>query len=140
MEEGAKGVLKGFGRGIAGVIIKPSVGAIDLITRTTEGVRNTTLLGDKKVERKRPPRYFGTGDRLKVNRHSLFFINKSSFCLFLTLTNKFIYSLNFFCIIFRSTLNMKLKGRIFFIHWEVLESIGITFIGIMRSLTEKESS
>jgi hypothetical protein len=66
MEEGAMGLLKGFGRGIAGIIVKPSVGAIDLITRTTEGVRNTTMMGDKKVERKRPPRYFATGARLRV--------------------------------------------------------------------------
>jgi len=66
MEEGAMGLLKGFGRGIAGIIVKPSVGAIDLITRTTEGVRNTTMMGDKKVERKRPPRYFATGARLRT--------------------------------------------------------------------------
>uniref|UniRef100_A0A6B2L7G6 Intermembrane lipid transfer protein VPS13-like C-terminal domain-containing protein n=1 Tax=Arcella intermedia TaxID=1963864 RepID=A0A6B2L7G6_9EUKA len=59
-EEGAVGLLKGFGKGIVGLAIKPSVGAIDLVSKSTEGIANTThyLEKDKKIPR-RPPRFIG---------------------------------------------------------------------------------
>jgi len=58
-KEGALGFVKGLGRGFIGMGIKPVVGAIDLVSRTTEGIRNTTTIGDKETERNRLPRHFG---------------------------------------------------------------------------------
>jgi vacuolar protein sorting-associated protein 13A/C len=56
--------LKGVARGVAGFGIKPAVGVVDLVTRTAEGIRNTTTYWDEKHRlRVRPPRYFG-GDRV----------------------------------------------------------------------------
>eukprot|EP01103_Thecamoeba_quadrilineata_P000443 TRINITY_DN10380_c0_g1_i1.p1 TRINITY_DN10380_c0_g1~~TRINITY_DN10380_c0_g1_i1.p1 ORF type:complete len:564 (-),score=101.04 TRINITY_DN10380_c0_g1_i1:75-1562(-) len=61
MNEGLPGFVKGVARGVSGVTIKPAVGTLDLLTRTTEGIRNTaSYLNDQKRHlRKRPPRYFG---------------------------------------------------------------------------------
>jgi len=65
-KEGAKGVLKGIGKGLIGIGIKPVVGAIDLVSKTTEGIRNTTTIFDKTVTRNRPPRYIGPDKALGV--------------------------------------------------------------------------
>ena len=59
-KEGALGLLKGVGKGITGVVFKPMVGAVDLVTRTTEGIKNTATLGDAVLKvRVRPPRHIG---------------------------------------------------------------------------------
>jgi vacuolar protein sorting-associated protein 13A/C len=60
--EGVKGALKGVAKAIAGVIIKPAVGCFDLVSKTTEGIKNVTKLSFV-VNRKRPPRYFGPEHR-----------------------------------------------------------------------------
>jgi len=64
IEGGVEGFFKGVGRGLVGVVAKPTVGAIDLVTRTTEGIKNTTTLLDEKKERKRYPRTFGNDFRI----------------------------------------------------------------------------
>eukprot|EP01114_Cavostelium_apophysatum_P004048 TRINITY_DN1418_c0_g1_i1.p1 TRINITY_DN1418_c0_g1~~TRINITY_DN1418_c0_g1_i1.p1 ORF type:complete len:3212 (-),score=1062.70 TRINITY_DN1418_c0_g1_i1:26-9661(-) len=63
-KEGVKGFFKGIGKGLVGVGVKPVVGAIDLVSKTTEGIKNTTTVFDKKVERVRPPRYIGLDNTL----------------------------------------------------------------------------
>lgn len=60
MSEGVTGAVKGIARGVQGVYVKPTVGALDLVTRTTEGIRNTTTYFDEKDRRRvRAPRFFG---------------------------------------------------------------------------------
>jgi len=59
-EEGGIGFAKGLGRGILGAAVKPIVGTIDLVSKTTEGIRNTTSMFDKEVTRSRPPRFVST--------------------------------------------------------------------------------
>jgi len=56
--EGALGLVKGMGRGLAGVVLKPTIGAVDLVTRTAEGIKNTAVYFDEKLKAPvRPPRY-----------------------------------------------------------------------------------
>lgn len=56
--EGGLGLLKGIGLGVSGVVIKPVVGAIDLVTKTTEGIRNTTtFFEERERHRVRLPRH-----------------------------------------------------------------------------------
>jgi len=56
-KEGLLGFAKGVGKGLIGVGVKPVVGVTDLVTKTTEGIRNTTTLLDKNKSRRRPPRF-----------------------------------------------------------------------------------
>jgi len=65
--EGFVGLLKGIGRGVSGVAVKPIIGTVDLVTRTAEGIKNTTKYGDSTLKtRFRPPRHFGYDHLLKV--------------------------------------------------------------------------
>jgi vacuolar protein sorting-associated protein 13A/C len=53
--------LKGTFKGLAGLIVKPVVGVMDLTSKTAEGIKNTTnLFDDNKPNEKRyrPPRIF----------------------------------------------------------------------------------
>eukprot|EP01117_Protostelium_nocturnum_P004842 TRINITY_DN1754_c1_g1_i2.p1 TRINITY_DN1754_c1_g1~~TRINITY_DN1754_c1_g1_i2.p1 ORF type:complete len:3345 (-),score=1219.39 TRINITY_DN1754_c1_g1_i2:51-8879(-) len=61
---GAVGLIKGFGRGLAGLPVKPTVGVIDLVTKTAEGIRNTATMFEKENERARQPRYIGSDNVL----------------------------------------------------------------------------
>eukprot|EP00026_Physarum_polycephalum_P000020 Phypoly_transcript_00020.p1 GENE.Phypoly_transcript_00020~~Phypoly_transcript_00020.p1 ORF type:complete len:3396 (+),score=660.90 Phypoly_transcript_00020:132-10319(+) len=64
MKDGVGGFAKGVAQGFVGVAVKPVAGVLDLTTRTTEGIRNTThLITDKP--RVRPPRPFYTNRVLK---------------------------------------------------------------------------
>ena len=38
---GAKGLLKGIWQGTSGLVMKPVVGAIDVVTMTSEGIKNS---------------------------------------------------------------------------------------------------
>eukprot|EP01126_Amoeba_proteus_P003459 TRINITY_DN11154_c0_g2_i1.p1 TRINITY_DN11154_c0_g2~~TRINITY_DN11154_c0_g2_i1.p1 ORF type:complete len:1139 (+),score=230.91 TRINITY_DN11154_c0_g2_i1:137-3553(+) len=60
LKEGALGLLKGVGIGLAGVVIKPVVGVADFATRTAEGIKNTATLNQNALLPVRPPRFFGT--------------------------------------------------------------------------------
>ncbi|KAH3757405.1 vacuolar protein sorting-associated protein vps13 [Pelomyxa schiedti] len=42
IEGGAKGFLKGVGKGLVGVPVKPTVGLVDFVGKTAEGLKNTT--------------------------------------------------------------------------------------------------
>lgn len=57
---GAPGFAKGVVQGVVGVAVKPVAGVMDLATRTTEGIKNTTNLF-KNTRRVRPPRAFAKG-------------------------------------------------------------------------------
>jgi len=60
LQGGAKGFAKGVVQGMVGVAVKPVAGVMDLATRTTEGIKNTTNLFMEK-NRVRPPRAFAKG-------------------------------------------------------------------------------
>jgi len=64
-KDGFGGLVKGIGRGVIGVAIKPTAGVLDLATKTTQGLKNTTTIFDEVKQRKRAPRYFGP-DRVLV--------------------------------------------------------------------------
>lgn len=63
--KGFKGFAQGIGKGLVGVVVKPTVGVVDLVTRTTEGIRNTGS-DTKPVPRVRDPRYIGSDHLLPV--------------------------------------------------------------------------
>ena len=58
--------MQGAGKGVIGVAVKPGVGIFDMLTRTTQGIRNTATFYDKKTARVRAPRAFGPDKRLTV--------------------------------------------------------------------------
>jgi len=65
-KEGVVGFAKGIGKGVAGAAAKPIAGTFDLVSQTSEGIRNATLAkGKEGIGRARPPRYFGKNGRLK---------------------------------------------------------------------------
>jgi len=61
---GVTGFFQGVGRGVIGVAVKPVTGVLDLASKTTEGIRNTTKIFDHKVTRMRTPRHFGADGSL----------------------------------------------------------------------------
>jgi hypothetical protein len=64
-EEGFSGFMKGIGKGIIGIPVKPLTGIFDLATKTTEGIRNTTTYFDsQEIHRIRKPRIFGRNGML----------------------------------------------------------------------------
>lgn len=65
-EDGVAGAMKGVARGAAGVIIKPTVGAIDSVSKITEGIKNTAMLWDEEKQRARLPRYIGADKAIQV--------------------------------------------------------------------------
>ncbi|KAG0003109.1 hypothetical protein BGZ80_007728 [Entomortierella chlamydospora] len=54
---GVEGFFKGVGIGLVGAVTKPLVGVFDFTTNVTSGIRNTTTVFDKDVQRKRTPRH-----------------------------------------------------------------------------------
>jgi vacuolar protein sorting-associated protein 13A/C len=58
MRGGAEGFVKGVGRGVVGVVIKPVVSVLDFFNKTTEGIRNVTTIADQHStgSRRRYPR------------------------------------------------------------------------------------
>ena len=54
------------------VAVKPVVGAVDLVSQTTRGIRNTTTYFDSKSRRKRAPRYISQGI-IEVKKNNLSF-------------------------------------------------------------------
>jgi hypothetical protein len=57
--------------------LKPVVGTIDFVSKTTEGIRNTTTMGDKVLGRSRFPRKIGADKVLEVIAKIRVFILKS---------------------------------------------------------------
>lgn len=54
------GFFKGVSKGLAGLVVKPVAGALDLVSKTSEGVKNTANFFDDKPNEKREriPRVF----------------------------------------------------------------------------------
>jgi hypothetical protein len=135
--EGTKGAIKGVAKALAGyhwflpitrcwmglclnnqlfvrVIIKPTVGCLDLISQTTEGIKNVTKL-EFVIERRRPPRYFGPKHHnITVTYHSLSIITQTDeeafmlrqiFCCWSSFWNSFVW--------FRPTLCAKPEDKNF---------------------------
>ena len=48
-KSGGEGFLKGIGKGVVGVVVKPTVGLLDLVSRTTEGLKNAANVGEKRL-------------------------------------------------------------------------------------------
>eukprot|EP01095_Lingulamoeba_sp_RSL-Kostka_P000738 TRINITY_DN11022_c0_g1_i1.p1 TRINITY_DN11022_c0_g1~~TRINITY_DN11022_c0_g1_i1.p1 ORF type:complete len:360 (+),score=133.32 TRINITY_DN11022_c0_g1_i1:132-1211(+) len=58
--EGGMGFIRGVRKGLTGLVLKPIVGVVDMVTDTTEGIKNTAIYFDEKNKfRVRPPRYIG---------------------------------------------------------------------------------
>jgi len=60
-KDGAKGFAKGIGQGIVGIAVKPVAGVFEAVSKTSEGIKNTTTYFDKDkiLRRVRPfPRLF----------------------------------------------------------------------------------
>ncbi|KAG0246128.1 hypothetical protein B0O80DRAFT_498393 [Mortierella sp. GBAus27b] len=56
-KDGVEGFFKGLGKAAVGVVTKPLVGVFDFTTNVTSGIRNTTTVFDKEMNRKRIPRH-----------------------------------------------------------------------------------
>ncbi|KAJ3072035.1 hypothetical protein HDU98_004400 [Podochytrium sp. JEL0797] len=56
-KDGVGGFFKGLGKGLVGVVSKPAIGVFDLATNVAEGIRNTTTVFDKELEKIRLPRF-----------------------------------------------------------------------------------
>jgi hypothetical protein len=54
-EKGGKGVLTGMLKGIGGLVTKPVAGALDVASKTAEGIKNTPsrFIKNKDAKRKR---------------------------------------------------------------------------------------
>jgi hypothetical protein len=69
-KEGVGGFFKGVGKGLVGVVAKPTSGMLGLSTQTLKGLGNTpTFLLTAKVassSRRRPPRHMQPGARIEV--------------------------------------------------------------------------
>eukprot|EP01094_Clydonella_sp_ATCC50884_P017660 TRINITY_DN3116_c0_g1_i2.p1 TRINITY_DN3116_c0_g1~~TRINITY_DN3116_c0_g1_i2.p1 ORF type:complete len:849 (+),score=328.54 TRINITY_DN3116_c0_g1_i2:513-3059(+) len=65
-EDGGVGVVRGVGIGAIGALVKPAVGLVDFTTRALQGVQSTATYFDKRAQRYRPQRAFGTDRRLTV--------------------------------------------------------------------------
>lgn len=65
-KEGAGGFVKGFGKGIVGLVAKPAVGLFDFTGNLTEGIRNSANVKNHELERVRYPRYVGISGVLEV--------------------------------------------------------------------------
>ncbi|KAJ1797891.1 Vacuolar protein sorting-associated protein 13, partial [Coemansia sp. RSA 2399] len=58
-QEGVGGFFKGVGKGLVGVVTKPVIGMFDLASNVTEGIRNTTTVFERGLDRQRLPRQIG---------------------------------------------------------------------------------
>ncbi|KAJ2157305.1 Vacuolar protein sorting-associated protein 13 [Coemansia sp. RSA 552] len=58
-QEGVGGFFKGVGKGLVGAVTKPVVGMFDLASNVTEGIRNTTTVFERDLDRQRLPRQIG---------------------------------------------------------------------------------
>ncbi|KAJ2242589.1 Vacuolar protein sorting-associated protein 13, partial [Coemansia sp. RSA 475] len=56
----------GVGKGLVGVVTKPVVGMFDLASNVTEGIRNTTTVFERDLDRQRLPRHIGRDGILTV--------------------------------------------------------------------------
>jgi vacuolar protein sorting-associated protein 13A/C len=57
-QESVKGFGKGILKGVAGLVVKPVSGVLDLFSKTTEGIKNTMNSDDLNMQKQRKPRAF----------------------------------------------------------------------------------
>ncbi|KAF2076434.1 hypothetical protein CYY_002237 [Polysphondylium violaceum] len=59
-EKSWEGFFKGVGKGVLGVAVKPTVGVFEFVSRTSEGIKNSTSVAKSMalIKRRRPPRFF----------------------------------------------------------------------------------
>jgi len=64
---GARGALKGVGKGLVGVVVKPVAGLVDMVAYTSEGIRNTPEFMSKRgvIVRVRLPRIWAPGSAVR---------------------------------------------------------------------------
>ena len=66
-KNGIKGFFKGALTGVTGLVIKPLSGTLDLLSKTSEGVKNLVSTNDREVQRSRLFRpFYGKQQTLKV--------------------------------------------------------------------------
>ena len=70
-EDGIKGFFKGIGKGLLGIIAKPTGGIFDSITLILEGIGRAAEMGEEVVVRTRIPRFI---DPKVVSVRSFFLI------------------------------------------------------------------
>ena len=72
-KEGVLGFFKGVGQGLTGIVVKPITGLIDVVSKTTEGLKNTANIFDEKPNesRERSIRVFYGPDRCFKNFFTL---------------------------------------------------------------------
>ncbi|KAJ2607329.1 Vacuolar protein sorting-associated protein 13 [Coemansia sp. RSA 1365] len=58
-QDGFGGFFRGVGKGLVGAVTKPVVGMFDLASNVTEGIRNTTTVFERDLDRQRLPRHIG---------------------------------------------------------------------------------
>jgi len=66
--EGIQGFVKGIGQGFTGLALKPLTGVIDVVSKTAEGIRNTSAYFDDKPNEKRERSiraFYNTGRHFK---------------------------------------------------------------------------
>jgi len=73
---GTRGAIKGIGKGLVGAVVKPMAGMIDMVSQTSEGIRNTPEYMSRKgaaITRVRLPRHWekGTAVRGYDRRHAM---------------------------------------------------------------------
>ena len=67
-KNGSKGIVKGVYSGAAGLFLKPMSGGLDLISKSTEGIKNTMKIFESKIfkDRRRLPRpMYGNQQQIK---------------------------------------------------------------------------
>jgi vacuolar protein sorting-associated protein 13A/C len=73
-KDGASGFVKGVGKGFVGLFTKPLVGVFDLVSTSTEGIRNTTTVFDQDaLDKARLPRYIASDGVIRVSSSSTIF-------------------------------------------------------------------
>lgn len=66
-DDGFKGFLKGSVKGMGGLVIMPLSGAIDFLSKTSEGIKNLVSSGDKEVAKFRIVRpFYGINQQIKI--------------------------------------------------------------------------
>lgn len=57
-KDGFKGLLTGTYKGMSGLVVKPLSGALDFFSKTSEGIKNSTISKEKQINKIRTMRPF----------------------------------------------------------------------------------
>ena len=80
-KDNLKGLGKGVLQGLGGLVVKPVSGVVDLISKTTDGIKNTWNFDDERIFQQRFPRpFYGKFKYIKFynwnDAEVIYFINK----------------------------------------------------------------